>query len=176
MKTLLGTLMLATLGAAPAAASSALMISFDQPDQIAMPGQLLQFSGTITNLTGQTMFLKSDDANLSGLSLALLDEFFTNVPHLLAPSGQMGDSSGDITLFLVDVRAPLLDPPSTYLGLYTLLGGADAEAQDTLGIAGFTVITATPEPSTIYLMLAAIMAASMWSLGRARQRVSGRLI
>jgi hypothetical protein len=175
MKTLLCTLILATLGTATATAS-ALMITFDQPDQIGMPGQLLEFSGTITNLTGGLVFLSSDDPNLAGLSIAVIDPFFTTVPEVLAPSGQPGDSSGDINLLFVDVRAPLLDGPATYLGLYTLVGGASPDAQDILGSAGLTVTTATPEPSTMFLLLAAMSAVSIRVLRVARKRASARVI
>jgi hypothetical protein len=170
MKTLLCTLMLATLGTATAEASSALMITFDNPDQIAMPGQLLEFTGTITNLTADPLFLNSDDPNLAGLSLAVIDPFVASVAGILAPSGQLGDSSGDITLLLVDVHAPLLDGPATYLGFYTLVGGASPDAQDILGSAGLTITTVTPEPSTVFLMLAALAAVSIRVFLSARKR------
>jgi hypothetical protein len=168
MKTLLRTLILATIGAALAAASS-LTISFDQPDQTAMPGQLLQFFGTITNASANPIFIDSDDPNLSGASLAFLDMFFANVPGVLAPSGQPGDSTGDINLFDIDVIAPLRDAPGSYLGLYTLVGGSEPGDQDILGMAGFTVTTVTPEPSAIYLLvigLSAVLARGLWPAAR----------
>jgi hypothetical protein len=87
MKTLLCALMLATLGTATAAASSVLMITFDNPDQIGMPGQFLEFTGTITNTSPDAIFLTSDEPNLSGLSLDVLDLFPVDVPHFLEPSG-----------------------------------------------------------------------------------------
>ena len=136
MKNLLCTLMLATLTAAAAQAST-LTIAFDQPDQIGMPGQTLQFFGTITNTSANTVFLNNDDLNPTGLSLTANDLFFANVPVFLAPSGQAGDSSGDIELFDIAVSAPPLDAPATYPGTYDLVGGADGNAQDILGFFRF---------------------------------------
>ena len=150
MKALLCTLMLATLGVA-AAKADPIAITFDQPNQTALPGQTVQFFGTITNLTDATVYLNNDDINLYGLSLATNDQFFNTVPISLAPGG----SSGDIDLFDVAVSAPLLDAPGTFTGDYTLFGGADGNAQDSLGSTGISVTTKapTPEPSTVYLLL-----------------------
>jgi hypothetical protein len=175
MKNLLCTLMLVALSAA-AAQASALTIAFDQPDQIGMPGQTLQFFGTIANTSANTVFLISDDLNPTGLSLTVTDLFFANAPFFLAPSGQPGDSSGDIELFDIAVSAPLLDAPATYPGTYDLVGGADSNAQDVLGSASFSVTTATPEPSTIYLLLAALSAISIRVLRVACKRASARVI
>ena len=161
MKTLLCTLMLATLGAAAAKADS-VTITFVAPNQIAYPGETLQFFGTITNDTNTTLYLNSDDPNLSdpsGVSFSLDDLFFSNVPISLAPEGQPGASSGVIELFDIVASSPLLDPVGTYPGTYTLFGGADGgadTAQNSLGSANFSV-SITPEPSTFsYLLLGAL--------------------
>ena len=119
--------MLAVLGAA--ANASTLSVSFDQPDQVASPGETLQFFGTITNNSVDTILLNNDDLNLLGLSLTTNDLFFTAVPVSLAASGQPGDPSGDIELFDVTVSSPLLDAPGEYLGTYTLFGGLDGGAR-----------------------------------------------
>jgi hypothetical protein len=157
MKTLLCTLILATLGTAAAKADT-VTISFDQPNQTAIPGQTLEFFGTITNLTSSTIFLNSDDLDPAGLSISSNDLFFTNAPISLAPAGQPGSSSGDIELFDLLVTIPLQDAPGLYSGTYDLIGGPDDGkdiAQDVLGSANFSVTTVTtvPEPSTIYLLL-----------------------
>ncbi len=169
MKNLLCTLMLATIGAA-AAQASVLTITFDHPDQIGSIGQTVQFFGTITNTSANTVFLNSDAVNLASASIAVNDLFLANVPISLAPSGQAGDSSGDIELFDLIVSDPLLDPPATYLGIYDLVGGADADAQDLLATAAFSLTTTTPEPSTMYLLLAALLMACIVSLKGARKR------
>ena len=146
MKTLLCTLILATLATA-AAKADPVTISFDQPNQTGGTGQTLQFFGTITNNTGATIFLNSDDFTLAGLSFSITDQFFSTVPVSLAP----GASSGDIELFDVTLSDPLLDAFGTYAGDYTLVGGIDGDAQDVLGSTAFSV-TSTPEPSTIGLL------------------------
>ncbi len=147
MRILFCSLMLAALSAFPAAAD-VVTIVFDQPNQMGLPGQTLEFFGTITNHTGGTVFLNNDDLNLAGLSFSINDQFFNTVPISLAP----GQSSGDIELFDVMVANPLLDAPATYLGIYALFGGADGDAQDNLGSASFSVNT-TPEPAGFFLLL-----------------------
>ncbi len=156
MKTLFCGLMLALLGTVAAKADT-VTITFDQPVQGAVPGETVEFFGTITNNTGSTIFLNSDDFTLAGLSLTVDDQFFSTVPISLAPSGQVGDSSGDIELFDVTVSNPLLDAMGTYLGTYDLLGGTDGGAQDVIGSANFAVAT-VPEPASIFLMLSGVTA------------------
>lgn len=149
MKILLSSLMLAALSAIPAMAD--ITIIFDQPNQMGQPGQTLEFFGTITNTGRDTVFLNSDNPTLGSPSLTLEDLFFSNVPISLDP----GQSSGDIELFDVMISNPLLDAPGTHLGVYTLFGGADGDAQDNLASANFSVNT-TPEPSGIFLLLGAL--------------------
>ena len=86
MKTLLCTLILATLGTAAAHAAT-ITITLDQPNQFATPGTTVDFTGTITNNTTGTVFLNSDSFNLGGLSLTLDDSpFFANAPLSLRPA------------------------------------------------------------------------------------------
>jgi hypothetical protein len=148
MKTLICAALF-VFGAATVSANS-IAITFDQPFQTGYPGATLQFFGTITNLSGSTVYLNSDDITIGGLSL-IVNDLFGNVPILLAPSGQTGDSSGDIELFDVLVSNPLLDA-GTFPGTYTLVGGADSASQDIQGSSGFSVGT-VPEPSSILLLL-----------------------
>jgi hypothetical protein len=165
IKALFCTLILATLGTAAAKADE-VTIALDQPSQSASAGDTLQFFGTITNDTDTTLYLNSDDLTLPGLSLTTTDQFFNTVPALLAPDG----TSGDIELFDVTVSDPLFDSAGTYTGAYTLIGGADGNAQDNLGTATFSVTTlaATPEPSSLYLLLTGLlaMAALAWKATR----------
>jgi hypothetical protein len=155
MKTLLCTLILATLGTAAAQAAT-ITITFDQPNQVALPGTTVDFFGTITNTTAGTIFLNGDALNLNGLSFTTNDLFFDNAPISLAP----GANSGDIELFDISVTSPLLDAAGNYTGTYGLLGGIDGNAQDVLGsAASFSVNTASavpsavPEPATLTLLL-----------------------
>jgi hypothetical protein len=159
MKTLLCTLILATLGTVVAKADT-ITIALDQQDQTIAAGDTIEFFGTMTNDSANTIYLNADDLNLNGLSLTTTDQFYNNVPIALAPSGQAGDSSSDIELFDVTASSPLLDAPGTYTGTYTLIGGTDGNAQNNLGTANFSVTTLAPvpEPSTIYLLLTGALA------------------
>jgi hypothetical protein len=170
MKTLLCTLILATLGTAAARADD-ITVTFDQPSQTAVAGGTLEFFGTITNNTNQTIFLNSDSFNLEGTSFTFEDQF-GNVPFTLAPEGQAGDSSGDIEIFDVGVSNPLLDAPGTYLGTYDLLGGSAADGQDVLTSESFSVNISNPvpEPSSIYLLLSGASAALLPISRRLRAR------
>jgi hypothetical protein len=181
MKILLCTLMLATLGTAVAKADPMPMpevtITFDNPNQTVAAGGTIEFFGTITNDTDQTIFLNSDDPTLNDLSLALDDLFFMNVPSSLNPEGQAGDSSGDIELFDVSASSPLLDAAGVFSGSYTLVGGADGgtdTASDVLGTASFSVTTVapTPEPSSLYLLLTGVLAMAAMAWKGMRSQVS----
>jgi hypothetical protein len=157
MKTLLCTLILATLGTTLAKADD-ITVTFDQPTQFAVPGQTIQFLGTIVNDDATTIFLNGTSFTLAGQSFTIDDQFLNTVPISLAPEGQAGDSSGDIELFDVTASAPLLDAPALYSGSYTLLGGPGGSDQENLGSTSFSVdtapsVTPVPEPSTIYLLL-----------------------
>jgi hypothetical protein len=156
-------LALATLGTT-AAKASGITITLDQANQTASAGGTLQFFGTITNDTDETILLNTDSLTVGGHSLTTIDQFFNTVPVSLAPEGQAGDSSGDIELFDVSVSDPLLDAAGVYFGSYTLIGGTDPsdinDPQDNLGTASFSVTTVaqTPEPSTLYLLLSGVLA------------------
>jgi PEP-CTERM motif len=166
MKTLLCTLVLATLGAATAKADplTTVTITFDQPDMTILPGQTIEVFGTITNDSGQAISLNFDDPTLVSDDLTLTDQFFNTLPPSLAPSGQPNSSSGDIELFDITAASPLNDAPATYFGSYQLFGGADGgdgSGADFLGEGDFSVTTEAatspvPEPSSLYLMLAGL--------------------
>jgi hypothetical protein len=141
MKALFCALLLAAFGVAAANADD-VSIMLDQPDQSGSPGDTLQFFGTITNNTGDTVFLDSDDFSLAGLSLTFLDDF-GNVPISLDP----GETSADIELFDIGISDPLLDATGKYPGAYFLL-----EDSNLIGSADFSVTT-TPEPSLTFLLL-----------------------
>jgi hypothetical protein len=165
MKTLLCTLVLATLGTAVAQADT-FTITFDQPNQTIVAGQTIEVFGTITNNSSDTIYLNSDDITLNGASFTLNDQF-SNTPFFLTPSGQLGSSSGDIELFDITASSPLVDSLGKYTGTYDLVGGNDGgnfTAQDLLGTSNFSVSTEAavapvPEPSSIYLMLGGLSTA-----------------
>jgi len=175
MRKLLCTLMLATLGTAAAKADS-VTITFDQASETGTAGQTLEFFGTIVNDSNTIIYLNNDDLNFSSPGFTPIDQFFNTVPISLAPSGQAGDSSGDIELFDIGVNSPFGLALGNYSGEYTLFGGDDGgadTAQDNLGSASFAVdvtptVGVTPEPPSIYLLLAGLV--GVWVLASRRTR------
>jgi len=165
MKTLSNLLALAALAAAGARAGD-ITITLDDPTQTGNPGDTLSFFGTITNDSADTIYLNSDDINLSLPDATEIDNFFASVPASLTG----GQSSGDIDLFDVELANPEADPFGTYSGTYGLLGGADGgagTAQDNLEQVSFSVgvepaVTSAPEPSVLFELgtLLALLAVS----------------
>ena len=149
--------MLLVAGGTNAAAD--IVVGFDSPDQLAQPGDIIHFFGTINNTGADTVFFNGDDINFVGApSLDLTDLFFANVPISL----DGGFSSGDIELFSITLANPFNDPFVLYPGSYTLTGGIDGSAQDILASANFSVTpqepsSTVPEPATVVLLLTAIL-------------------
>jgi hypothetical protein len=152
MKSILNLFAFAVLTAG-AAQASVITISFDNPNQIGVPGQTLNFFGVISNtdsnISDPDVFLNADTLNFTLADGIVTDNFFANVPVSLAS----GASSGDIDLFDITLPIPESQPLGVYSGNYTLFGGADGganTAQDNLAEADFSV-DAAPEPGSIAL-------------------------
>ena len=117
------------------------------------PGSTITFSGTLCNTSASTLFLNSAGINLSdGFTPADLDTgpFFANAPASLAAGG----STPTIGLFAIDIPNPFAE--GLYQGAFSVLGGVNANAQDTLGSADFRVqvaVTSVPEPSSSLALL-----------------------
>ena len=123
-------------------------INLTPPLLSGFPGSTVTFSGTLTNTTASTVFLNFAGINLSGgFTPADLDTgpFFANAPLSLAA----GESTPRIGLFAIDIPNPFADGP--YQGTFTVLGGLNANAQNTLGSANFTV-QVVPEPCSVALV------------------------
>jgi hypothetical protein len=108
------------------------------------PGGVFTFSATVTNTGTSTVFLNSDSSNVD--SPATLDDspFFNNWPLSLAPGVPY---TGE----LFTVTAPAWGLGSNfYAGSFTLLGGADNGALDSLATVNFD-IQVTPEPANFLL-------------------------
>jgi len=168
------TIVLATvvvLFFASAARADSVDVELTQTSQTAAPGSTITFDATITNLSStDTVFLNGDGSITSSPLLTVDDTpFLTNFPLSLDPS----ETSGPFALFNV-----IIDPtiaPGTYdFNSFSILGGADGSASDTIGTAEFSVTVATaspvPEPGILGLLVVGLL--GLGALGSLRQRFS----
>ena len=105
------------------------------------------FEATVSAPSGNSgaVFLNGDSLNVTAPITLDDSDFFANFPLSLAPGTSF---TGD--LFVLTIPPGTLAAP--YLGTFTLLGGADANASDPLGTVNFSVAP-TPEPSSVLLVL-----------------------
>ena len=136
-----------------AAAHAATIIVLDNPLQTGVPGDLFTFTATISNTGDTEVSLNANSLNFSGDGFSITDLFFENVPVSIAPN----DSVSGIPLFTIALNNPFEYPLGPYTGTYTLIGGADGNAQDVLSETSFTV-TAVPEPGTLTLSCIVLLA------------------
>jgi len=130
-------------------ADEVLTVNLDSTTLTGLPGQVLAFTGTLTNNTDSTVYLNNDSA-----SFALpLDgaPFLNNAPFTLDPLA----TSFDFEMF--DVTIPHGQAPGTYNGTFFVQGGADSNALAEVGAATFSVNVGTPEPASYLLCGAAIV-------------------
>ena len=139
------------LAAAAACHASVLTVAIVPDTLTGNPGNVLPFFGSLTNTTGSTVFINSDSFTFA---IAGADDtpFLINAPISLGPLGSAGPFE------FLDVTIPLAQAPGTYDGVFTVLGGADGNAQDNLGSAAFhvTVNSTVPEPGSLLLMAAGL--------------------
>lgn len=123
-------------------------VNLDSAPLSGAPGTALTFTGTLMNTTSSTVFLNAAGINLAGFSPLNEDTgpFFTNAPLFLAG----GASTPTIGLFAINIPNPFA--AGQYQGTFTVLGGADGNAQNTLGSSNFTVQVTNgptvPEPGS----------------------------
>ena len=93
---------------------------------------------------GAAVFLNGDSFNV-GAPLTVDDsDFFADAPFFLSP--------GDSDIFdLFTVTVPTGTLPGNYSGFFTVLGGTDGNAGNTLGTVNFVSVV-TPEPSSFILL------------------------
>ena len=95
---------------------------------------------------GAAVFLNGDSFNVTAPITLDDSDFFANFPLSLAPGASF---TGDLFVLTMPPGTPL----EAYLGTFTLLGGADGNASNTLGTVNFSLTATTPEPSNIVLLL-----------------------
>lgn len=128
-------------------------------------GGVLTISGTFTNTSGATEYLNADDYTISVPGSSVDDSPF----YFGAASIAAGQS---LTEQLFSLTLPATAAGS-YNAYFSILGGADANALNTLATSNFTVNVAaassvTPEPSTWLLLGTGVL-----GLGFVMRRRSG---
>jgi hypothetical protein len=101
-------------------------------------GDTIAFRGTVTNGSNEAVYLTGNDSVISG-GLSIDDsKFWTHAGLILSP----GATTGMIDLFDVKIGSSTL--PGLYGGTFTIIGGADAAAQDNIATQGFNVNVVPP--------------------------------
>ncbi|HEY3283848.1 MAG TPA: hypothetical protein VGN26_16400 [Armatimonadota bacterium] len=137
------------------AAQAQLVLSFDAAGMSGQVGQTLTYSGTLTNLGPDPLYLNG--ASVGGLSADLtvdLDPFLLGAPFLMAQSDTW---SGELLRVTLGSGASVGDS----VGFLTVLGGAGFSDQDALAVQPFVV---TVEPTTPTPELPASMVAWLGAL------------
>lgn len=136
--------------------AASIAINFDAPTLIAEPGQTVNFSGTLTNLTPFVVDLNGCAASISGFTTDDCALFFANAPFTLNPN----ETSFDFDMFSVTVDSSYSGPfglqPS---GVLTIIGALELPTgtlPDTnIGEQDFQLSVA-PEPGTAALLALAL--------------------
>ncbi|HZP84608.1 MAG TPA: hypothetical protein VFB21_23435 [Chthonomonadaceae bacterium] len=139
MKKLLGLLSVGLLIVFPVLAHAQLDFTLDPAAQAGKPGDTLTFTGTLKNTGTTTLFLNGDNFTLPGTGLSLDDTAFLTGAPLSLDGGE--SYTGPFFDILFDPNAP----PQSVSGTFSVLGGADENALDTLASQNFGVAV-VPEP------------------------------
>ena len=153
LKMTLAVAALLTIGLSSAAAhADTVTFTLTNPNGFAVvTGGSLTYDATVSAPASNSaaVFLNGDSFNVTAPITLNDSDFFSNFPLSLAPGTSF---TGD--LFVLTV------PPGTafgtFLGTFTLLGGADGNASNPLGTVNFS-LTTTPEPTSILLLLTGII-------------------
>ena len=135
--------------AAGLASADPITVTLDNPIQIGSSGDILNFTGILTNTSGGILFINSDSFSVDSPLIGDDSPFLNNAPISL----DAATASSSFLMFTVTI--PNATPNSVYNGDIHVLGGAtDGDAID-LGSATFsvTVGAAVPEPAAGLLLI-----------------------
>jgi hypothetical protein len=157
-----------TLAAGPVFAD-AITVNLDFDTATLEPGEMFDFTGTLTNNTAEYALLNGISVDLAGLSIDTSP--FLGGPLYVSPNA----TSVDFTLFTVTRDTTYTGPFGTLPGTVTILGLITPviivdSSQNPIGSTTFSVTAPAPTPEVPTLLMAAIGLALM--LGRWRRLVS----
>ncbi len=151
----------ATTTAAAVARADTLTLNLGNPVQTGSAGSTLTFSGTASTPASNraTEYLNGDNYFVNNGATLNDAGFFNGFPLSLDPGQSYSGIFFTVTL-PSDAAAG-----STYTGFFSVLGGADASAVDTLATVNFSASTpaavaATPEPSSLVLLGSGVLGAA----------------
>jgi hypothetical protein len=152
LKMTLAVAALLTIGLSSAAAyADTITFSLTSPTGgnggVSVTGGSLTYFATVfaPSTNSAAVFLNGDSFNITAPITLDDSDFFNDFPLSLSPG-----TSFTGALFVLTVAPG--SPFGKYLGTFTLEGGADGNASNTLGTVNFS-LTTTPEPSSVMLLL-----------------------
>ena len=125
-------------------------LSLTPSAQTGATGDTLYFTGMLSNPTATSVFLYSENISLAGFATDG-SPFTLNAPLSLDPMGTTDSNGNPTDSYIGSLFDVALDPsvaPGTYQGTLSILGGADANATDTIATQDFsvTVLPAADQP------------------------------
>ena len=139
-----------------AASAAVINVTISPSLLVGNPGQAVTFTGTLENLTGDTVYINSNSFTFDIAGVGVLDDslFLSNAPFFL------NAFETTVPFDFLAVNVPMPQAPGFYSGVLTVLGGADGLASDILGSGSFQLEVPKPaaagpeipEPSTVLLM------------------------
>ena len=167
---------LLTIGLSSAATyADTITFTLMNPDRSAkMTGEILTYDATVFAPASNSaaVFLNGDSFNVTAPTILDDSGFLSNFPLSLAPGTSF---TGELFMLTVPPGTPV----GTFVGTFTLLGGANGNAGDTLGTVNFSATVATPEPSSVVLLLTGMTGLGMpllWAGFRNNLRIRAHVV